>query len=1274
MAKKKNQNLFSRLTQLFRSGPVVKRKVRDYKAPTASSALDVFKHSARNVYGHQAGALGGFDRLCVDMDTRIAIPSTEGFRTLNELMETYKNGEKFIVYAFNHKSETIVPAWAHHPRVTGDKETVKISFSNGKELICTPDHPCMLSDGTYRDGGDLKEGDVMLSLRYIDNCEAGHLVVSCVEKWEKITVGDLTVDGYENFATDSILVHNSRYGDFCEMDYTPEISSGLDIFAEETAACDENGQVLHIFSENPKIKGLLDDLFYDTLNVEFNLTPWVRSLVKFGDFALLHDVDPSYGILNVFPIPINEFEREEGFDPKDPLAVRFRWTTNGNQILENWQVSHFRLLGNDSFLPYGTSALESARRVWRQLVLVEDAMLVYRVVRSPERRVFYIDVANIAPEDIGSYMEQAKTTLKSNQVIDKSSGRVDMRYNPLPISENSLIPLLDGRTITIKQLAAEYEAQLHRDDLNPGDETPENGLWVYSLKDDVGPVVPGRVAWCGKNYTAERIYRVTLDDGTWIDAAGEHPFILRDGKSRRADDLRENDRLMPFYRKISDIGEGDQVDGYEMIYDPSSEKYEYTHRAIAADWCVDKERVIPERGGGQTIHHMDHQKWNNSPTNLQRMGHWEHKKHHAEANQTPEHRQQVARTNIKYGKQLTMIEKYMASGKHAADNAMRSEVQNAIWSDPDQRKYRTEILKWQISDEMLDYAAKIVRDNPKIFRKELDKLLRDDKTFMQMVKDANPTSGRNPQKFCASTLSAGTDVQYTQFRRECVKGDIKKLIHRERVKRQNQINEIDDTTEETEGEYKNHSVVSVEILKEKTDVYCMIVVGMNKEENRHNFAVVSSGFNDETGISSLRADVLQPRHKGEKPQKELVGGTFIRNSVDEDYFLPIRGTESGTRIESLPGGQNVTAIEDINYIQSKLFAALKIPKAFLGYDESLSSKATLSQEDIRFSRTINRMQRTVLAELNKMAIIHLFSHGYDGPELLNFDLQLSNPSTVAQQQKLELWRTKFEIAGTSPEGMVDRRFLRKRILMLTDDEIEDIESGRLRDRQIDMQVEGQDANDAKPSGGGGGGMGGGGGGLGSPTPPPSEEEEKTGAEAAGAEAGGDASLADLLSGGEPGSEEPEEGADEEPPEESDRESDEKLLIDLDIDDDLRLSIQDDDAPVKAQNQLGRALHNRKRRVHNGRRDLSMPDHHKMVSHGRQGDGINDPYDSDWIKSPLRDGLETDDDPIMERFTAEHARMTEELRRTLKTLGESRSRGIPNHVPDEIDDLTVEEEE
>jgi hypothetical protein len=591
-------SLFNRLTKLFRSGPVVKKRVRNVRSPGASSALEVFRRNHSDIYNNTLSAYGSFDRM-------------------------------------------------------------------------------------------------------------------------------------------------SRYSDFSEMETTPEIASALDIYAEETVSADEHGRVLHIYSENRKVQELLDHLFYDILNVEFNLVMWVRNLCKYGDFFLFNDVSPEFGIVAAYPIAISEMEREEGFDPDDPMAVRFRWVTQGNQLLENWQISHFRLLGNDAFLPYGNSVLEAARRIWRQLILIEDAMLVYRVIRAPERRVFYIDVGNVPPEDVSNYLEQAQTSLKRNQVVDRDNGRVDLRYNPL--------------------------------------------------------------------------------------------------------------------------------------------------------------------------------------------------------------------------------------------------------------------------------------------------------------------------------------------------------------------------------------------------------------------------------------------------------------SVDEDYFLPVRGGESGTKIDTLAGGTNTSAIEDVEYIQKKLFAALKIPRAYLGYDEDVGAKATLAQEDIRFSRTIQRIQKTIVSELNKIAMIHLFCHGYEGEELADFELHLSNPSTIAQQQKLELVRSRFEIAGTAPEGAVNRAWIQKNVLGLTDEEIEEVLKGRIQDKIDDTEVENAGTAES-PEGGGGG-------------------EEVGGAE----EVGGDLFAADQPEGTLLTALSPEE---EDEDDEGDIEEEDALLS---------LSIDDDDAPIKAQNAIFNAFGGpikKKRTVRNGPASTHMPDFLKMTSVGRAGrkqDTLNKPFDDDFIKSPFGEG-------------------------------------------------------
>lgn len=575
----------------------------------------------------------------------------------------------------------------------------------------------------------------------------------------------------------------SRYADFSEMEYMPEISAALDIYADESVSQDERGNVLHIFSDNRKVRNLLEELFYDTLNVDFNLRMWARNLVKYGDFFLFNDVAPNYGILQVFPVPVNEIEREEGFDPEDPQAVRFRWVTQGNVALENWQMTHFRMFGNDAFLPYGSSAIEPARRIWRQLILIEDAMMVYRVVRSPERRIFYVDVGGVPPEEVENYMKQQEAKLRSNTIIDRSTGRVDLRYNPL--------------------------------------------------------------------------------------------------------------------------------------------------------------------------------------------------------------------------------------------------------------------------------------------------------------------------------------------------------------------------------------------------------------------------------------------------------------SVDEDYFVPRRGADSGTEITTLAGGQHVSATEDVEYIQKKLFAALKIPRAYLGYDEMLSSKATLAQEDIRFSRTVQAIQKVIIAELQKLAYIHLFLNGYEGEDMFDFELRLTNPSTIAQQQKLELYNRKFEIIGNAlgiADGQVfSQQYLLRTLMDMSEQQQKELAEEVVEDIQRRAALA-KIAEGAVPESVGFGGGGDFGGGEFS-APEGGIEGVDAGGDEGGLDdfGGGDeGGLGDLGGGDEGGGDEGEDlfagqvrdgevlGEEDEEDEE-----DEKPLL-LDDEDESTGSKSISDKPVSVSAEMKRKQYNRSRIRHTGAEALSMPDIGKMVN--IVDDPQQDPF-GDILGGPFRNALQ-----------------------------------------------------
>ena len=254
---------------------------------------------------------------------------------------------------------------------------------------------------------------------------------------------------YDNLQAQAMAsqARTERYVDFDQMEYTPEIASAMDIYADEMTTYSTLNSVLNIKCDNEELKLLLTTLYYDILNIEYNLFSWCRAMCKYGDFFLYLDLDDSLGVTSVIGLPTPEVERLEGEDKGNPNYVQYQWNSAG-LTFENWQVAHFRVLGNDKYNPYGTSVLEPARRIWRQLTLLEDAMMAYRIVRSPERRAFYIDVGNIPPQDVEQYMQKAMTQMKRNQVVDADTGRVDLRYNPLSIEEDYFIPVRGGTSGT----------------------------------------------------------------------------------------------------------------------------------------------------------------------------------------------------------------------------------------------------------------------------------------------------------------------------------------------------------------------------------------------------------------------------------------------------------------------------------------------------------------------------------------------------------------------------------------------------------------------------------------------------------------------------------------------------------------------------------------------------------------------------------------------------------------------------------------------------------
>jgi hypothetical protein len=244
----------------------------------------------------------------------------------------------------------------------------------------------------------------------------------------------------------------AAYYDYESMEFTPEISAALDIYAEESTTLSEKGELLTIYSESDRVKKILEDLFIDKLDINTNLQMWARGLCKYGDDFVYLKIDPENGIIGVQQLPNIEIERIEGASTKNPgqqrdiktpsRELRFQWK-NKDLEFQAWEVAHFRLLGDDRKLPYGTSMLDKIRRIWKQLLLAEDAMLIYRTSRAPERRVFKVFVGNMDDKDIEPYVQRVANKFKRDPVSDPRNGNVDMRYNQMAVDQDYFIPVRD---------------------------------------------------------------------------------------------------------------------------------------------------------------------------------------------------------------------------------------------------------------------------------------------------------------------------------------------------------------------------------------------------------------------------------------------------------------------------------------------------------------------------------------------------------------------------------------------------------------------------------------------------------------------------------------------------------------------------------------------------------------------------------------------------------------------------------------------------------------
>ena len=291
---------------------------------------------------------------------------------------------------------------------------------------------------------------------------------SLVDRFNRVySTSPTSLYGYQNNFNYQTL-RPQLYSEYDAMDTDAIIASALDIIADESTLKNDMGEVLQIRSSDENIQKILYNLFYDVLNVEFNLWPWIRNMCKYGDFFLKLEIAEKYGVYNVIPYNAFHIERLEGQDEDNPMDIKYSFSPDGvsaggygyynvpgtndvqgNQILfDNYEMAHFRLLTDTNFLPYGRSYIEPARKLFKQYTLMEDAMLIHRIVRAPEKRVFYINVGNIPPAEVENFMQKTISKMKRTPHIDQETGEYNLKYNMQNMLEDFYIPIRGNDTAT----------------------------------------------------------------------------------------------------------------------------------------------------------------------------------------------------------------------------------------------------------------------------------------------------------------------------------------------------------------------------------------------------------------------------------------------------------------------------------------------------------------------------------------------------------------------------------------------------------------------------------------------------------------------------------------------------------------------------------------------------------------------------------------------------------------------------------------------------------
>ena len=778
---------------------------------------------------------------------------------------------------------------------------------------------------------------------------------------------------YNAYTRDFSLSYQSArmdlFRDYDTMDMDPIISSCLDIYADESLTYNELGKMITVHSSNNNVKSILENLFDEILNVKFNLWSWVRNMTKYGDCYLKLYITPEYGIYMVEPISAYNVERIENSDPYNKRYVKFQvrpTDTAQAEVLENYEMAHFRLISDSNFLPYGKCL---------------DGNTNISTTNGPKL------IQNINIGDIVYSFDFDNNTTVTAKVLDK---------------------IMSG----IKT--------------------------VYEIK------------------TAHRTIRATA----------EHPFLTKDGLYKSVNNLTLSDYLiLPTlnneftdsikYPKLiieeTDIFKFDsklQILNEDILKSKFKEFVRFYGFLLGDGWLDKSSKSVAFSLGNRLDkskkyldfitelglrYRLTNGMFSDSSVNVNSVYLYE----------------LILQLGFITGSSNKLVPSWIWDLPLDIKQELLFGFADAYGCDIDENSYQLSSINKQLIDDLRTIAMEC---------------------GLSITKTWNTIgSGYNPD--CKSYFFA-----YRLKSRDFI--EFKNGHHVEKIRSIVECNKTEVYDIQVDNELHNFIAEGIVVHNSMIEGGRRIWKQLSLMEDAMLIHRVMRApekrifYTDIGNIPPAEVDTYMQRmmDKMKKvPYMDEQTGEYnlrfnLQNMV-EDYYIPVRGGDSGTKIDTL-GGMEWTGTEDIEYVKNKMMAAFKIPKAFLGFEEGIGGKSTLAAEDVRFARTIQRLQRIITSELSKIAIVHLYSQGYRDESLVDFELELTNPSTIFEKEKIEIWSDKVSVAT----DMVENKFfsynwIYKNIFNMSDDDIkivqdEVVEDAKQKYRFTSIEEDGDDP--AKP--------------------------------------------------------------------------------------------------------------------------------------------------------------------------------------------------------------------